>query len=205
MVLTVARLDPEHAYKGVDVLLQAWPLVMRRVPSAELVVAGDGRDRGRLEDLVRSLGLGGAVRFAGRVSDRELIGLYGSAMTFALLARAPLGLRPVGEGFGIVLIEAGAAGLPVVAGNAGPAPEVVVDGETGILVDPEDKFAVADAIVELFQNPEIRRRMGDAGQKRVAQQYSYDAFRARVADLLEALARGRNDLPTTFARTYGQV
>jgi phosphatidyl-myo-inositol dimannoside synthase len=205
MVLTVARLDPEHAYKGVDVLLRAWTLVTRRVPGAELVVAGDGRDRGRLEDLVRSLGLGGAVRFAGRVSDRELIALYGSAVTFALLARAPLGLRPVGEGFGIVLLEAGAAGLPAVAGNAGPTPEVVLDGETGILVDPEDEFAVADAIVELLQNPEVRQRMGDAAQKRVAEHYSYEAFRARVVDLLDALARGRNDLRYDLRSDRGQI
>jgi glycosyltransferase involved in cell wall biosynthesis len=194
VVLTVARLDPEHAYKGVDVLLRAWPLVLHRVPEARLVVAGDGQDRHRLEEMTRSLGLDGAVRFAGRVSDEELVRLYASAAAFALPARAALGSRPVGEGFGIVLLEAGAGGLPVVAGDAGPAPEVVVNGETGILVDPEDEAAVSGAIVELLQDPEARRRMGDAGRKRVQERYSFQAFRVRVAGLLDALAQRRNDL-----------
>ncbi len=192
IVLTVARLDARNRYKGVDTLLRAWQRVHQRLPLAELVVAGDGSDRRRLEDLTRSLGLVGTVRFAGRVSDRELAELYGSAIGFALPARAPIGSRPMGEGFGIVLVEAAAAALPVIAGNVGPTPEVVVHGETGILVDPEDGTAVADAIVRLLEDPEASRRMGDAGRERVAKYYSYE-FGVGVAGLLGSLARRRKD------------
>ncbi len=194
VVLTVARLDARNRYKGVDTLLRAWQRVHQRLRLAELVVVGDGSDRKRLEDLTRSLGLVETVRFAGRVSDEELAELYGSAVAFALPARVSMGSRPMGEGFGIVLVEAAAAGLPVIAGDVGPVPEVVVDGETGILVDPEEGTAVADAIIRLLEDPEACQRMGDAGRERVAKHYSYEAFRAGVAGLLDSLARRRNDL-----------
>jgi phosphatidylinositol alpha-1,6-mannosyltransferase len=151
-------------------------------------VAGDGPDRRRVEEMALSLGLEGAVRFMGGVTEDELGRLYGSAAVFALPARTILGPRPLGEGFGIVFLEAAAAGLPVVAGDAGPAPEVVAHGETGILVDPDNASAVADAIVELLRRPEVRRRMGEAGRQRVREHYSYEGFRARVARLLNDLA-----------------
>jgi phosphatidylinositol alpha-1,6-mannosyltransferase len=191
VVLTVTRLDPRNAYKGLDTLLQAWPQVRRRVGRAELVVAGDGPDRRRLESMVESLGVADAVRFAGRVTEDELARLYGSAAVFALPARTKLGPDPLGEGFGLVFLEAAAAGLPVVAGDAGPAPEVVANGETGILVDPDNEGAVADAIVGLLRAPDMRRRMGEAGRQHVREHYSFETFRTRVAHLMDDLALRR--------------
>src|SRR5207249_10983994 len=117
--------------------------VLWRVRDAELVIVGDGPDRQRLERTASLLRLDGRVRFAGRVSDEELASLYAGATVFALPGRARLGPHPEGEGFGLVFIEAGAAGLPVVAGRAGGTTEAVVDGETGLLVDPEDPDDIA--------------------------------------------------------------
>lgn len=194
VVLAVARLDPTNAYKGVDTLLRALPLLRARVADARLVVVGDGADRPRLKAIARTLGVDGAVRFAGRVSDEELRRLYASAAVFALPAATDLGPPPRGEGFGLVFVEAGAAGLPVVAGAAGPVPEVVRDGEAGLLVDPADEQAVAEALCRLLTDPERALRMGEAGRRRAASEFSYEAFRARVADLIGALASRREDL-----------
>jgi phosphatidyl-myo-inositol dimannoside synthase len=194
-VLTVARLASGDAYKGVDSLLQVWANVRRRVATAELVIVGDGSDRRRLEAMAASSIVDGSVRFLGQVTDMELERLYGGAAVFALPARVELGNRPGGEGFGIVLLEAAAAGLPVVACDDGPTPEVVVNGRTGLLVHPGDEAALADALVELLEDPVRRRRMGEAAIERVAEHYSYEAFRVKVATLLEEL-----DHPTRSAR-----
>jgi phosphatidyl-myo-inositol dimannoside synthase len=187
-VLTVARLDPRNSYKGLDTLINAFPRIRASVPEAQLVVVGDGPDRPHLEAAARGLGLDGIVTFRGRVGDRELAELYASAAVFALPARASLGPHPEGEGFGLVFCEAQAAGLPVVAGSAGPAPEVVENGVSGLLVDPEDPRAVADAIVALLSDPTRARAMGKAGARRVAERYTYRRFRDDLDGLLRPLA-----------------
>lgn len=188
-VLTVARLVPEHAYKGVDTLLAAWPLVLRSVPEAQLVVVGDGPDRPRLEREAARLSLDGSVRFAGRLDDRALAKAYAQAAAFALPARTRVGRGAAGEGFGLVFLEAAAAGLPVVAGNGGAIPEVVRDGETGLLVDPESPEAVAGAIVRLLRDPGFARRLGEAGRRLAQEEFSYERFRERLAGLVERLRR----------------
>ncbi|MDR7545259.1 MAG: glycosyltransferase family 4 protein [Armatimonadota bacterium] len=188
-VLTVARLVPEHAYKGVDTLLAAWPLVLRSVPEAELVVVGDGPDRPRLEREAARLSLDGRVRFTGRIDDRALAEAYRQAAVFTLPARTRVGRWAEGEGFGLVLLEAAAAGLPVVAGNGGAIPEVVRDGETGLLVDPESPEEVAAAIVRLLRNPDLARRLGEAGRRLVREEFSYERFCERLAGLIERLRR----------------
>ncbi|MDR7505924.1 MAG: glycosyltransferase family 4 protein [Armatimonadota bacterium] len=188
-VLTVARLVPEHAYKGVDTLLAAWPLVLRSVPEAELVVVGDGPDRPRLEREAARLVLDGRVRFAGHLDDRALAEAYTQAAVFALPARTRVGRGAAGEGFGLVFLEAAAAGLPVVAGNGGAIPEVVRDGETGLLVDPESPEAVAAAIVRLLRDPDLARRLGEAGRRLAREEFSYERFRERLAGLIEGLRR----------------
>jgi phosphatidylinositol alpha-1,6-mannosyltransferase len=189
VVLTVARLVPEHAYKGVDTLLAAWPLVLRSVPEAQLVVVGDGPDRPRLEREAARLSLDGRVRFAGRLDDRALAEAYTQAAVFALPARTRVGREAAGEGFGLVFLEAAAAGLPVVAGNGGAIPEVVRDGETGLLVDPDSPEEVAAAIVRLLRDPGLGRRLGEAGRRLAREEFSYERFRERLAELVERLRR----------------
>ena len=139
-----------------------------------------------------TLGIETSVIFAGAVDDAELTRLYQSAAVFALPARITTS-PPRGEGFGIVFLEAAASGLPVVAGDAGPSPEVV-DESMGVLVDPRDASDVADAIVRLLADDDLRRKMGEAGREHVRECYSYEIFRARIASLLDDLTHRRSDI-----------
>jgi len=184
-VLTVARLVDR--YKGHDVLLRALPLVRERVPDVEWVVVGDGPLRSELEADARQRGLAGAVRFLGSVGDEERNAWLRRADVFAMPSRLPGG-RLAGEGFGIAYLEASSYGTPVVAGNVGGAVDAVLDGETGLLVDPTDPAAVGEAIARLLLEPALARRLGEAGARR-ARELAWPQVAARVqALLLELLA-----------------
>jgi len=179
VVLGVSRLVPR---KGFDVLLDATAGLH---PSVQVVIAGSGRDRRRLETRARRLGLGGRARFLGRVPDESLPDLYGCADVFAMPCRDRwAGLEA--EGFGIVFLEAAACGVPAVAGRSGGAHEAVADGETGIVVPPRDVGALRDALAGLLDDAGCRMRMGEAARRRAERDFSCD----RLVDRLVPLARG---------------
>ncbi|MEK6227889.1 MAG: glycosyltransferase family 4 protein, partial [Actinomycetota bacterium] len=183
-VITVARLnDP---YKGHNVVMRAMPLICARVPGAQWVVVGEGRLRPDLEAQARALGVEDAVRFAGGVSDEERDRLLCAAHVFVMPSRIPPG-GVGGEGFGIVYLEAGARGLPVVAGNVGGAVDAVIDGQTGVLVDPEDHLAVADAVADLLLDPDEAGRLGEGGRRR-AGELSWPNVTRQVEDVLLEVA-----------------
>jgi len=184
-LLTVSRLDDE--YKGHDVILRALPLIKRQVPDICWVVLGDGSLRPGLERQAAEEGLDGNARFLGEVSDAERDQWYRTAHVFVMPSRMPA--QGGGEGFGIVYLEAGARGLPVVAGNVGGALDAVVDGETGVLVDPTDPTAVARATVELLRSPERAARMGQTAAART-QQFAWPVIAREVEDLVRAVADG---------------
>ena len=184
-VLTVSRLTVGHEYKGVDMLLEAWPEVVALIPEAELVVVGDGDDRPRLEELARRWGCSESVYFLGRLPDSELRDEYRRAMLFALPGREELGSVIGGEGFGIVFLEAAAAGLPVLAGASGGSREAVVDGVTGCLLRPGATASeVAEAIVELLTDTARSNAMGIAGKRWVSENYSLERFATELDHLL---------------------
>ncbi len=185
--LSVARLEKNEQYKGVDTLIHAWPKVARRVPEAELVVVGDGPDKPRLERIASALGVSDRVSFFGRVSDEDLRRAYATAGVFVLPGRCSLGPEPEGEGFGLVFAEAGLQGLAVVAGDAGGATEVVADGESGILVDPDNPEQVADATVKVLRDKGLAHRLGEGGRARALREYSYERFRNAVESLMSSL------------------
>jgi phosphatidylinositol alpha-1,6-mannosyltransferase len=184
-VLTVARL--RDRYKGHDVLLRAMPLIRSRVPAARWVVVGDGPLRPELERLAAKHDLDGHVRFVGEASDAERDAWLDRAHVFAMPARLPRG-GVGGEGFGIVFLEANAHGMPVVAGNVGGALDAVVHAKTGLLVDPADHNAVANAVTELLLDPERAAVLGRAGAAR-ARRFAWPAIAERVEDLLLQVAR----------------
>ena len=186
LIVTVARLTDR--YKGHDVVLEALPSIRARVPGARWIVVGDGPLRPELEARAGELGMSHAVHFTGAVSDAERDAWLDRAQVFVMPSRLPPG-GAGGEGFGIVYLEAGAHGLPVVAGAVAGALDAVVDGETGILVEPERTEAVAGALTELLLDPERARRLGDAGARRAAE-LSWPRMVSRVEDvLLQVLAR----------------
>ena len=187
VVLTVGRLAASERYKGHDVMLDAWPLVLREIPEARYIIVGDGDDRSRLEQRAHQMELSGSVIFKGGVSSAELQSCYDDCRVFALPARTELDPRaPRGEGFGIVFLEAMAHGKPVVGPNIGAPTEFIRDGEHGFLVDPVNPAKLAQALVELLAHPERARQMGEAGRMWVQQQYSYEMFRERLRKILQA-------------------
>jgi phosphatidyl-myo-inositol dimannoside synthase len=166
-ILTVARL--EERYKGHDVLVRALPLVRAKVPDVQWIVIGDGSLRPGLEQLADSYGVADSIRFLGTACDETRNSWLRRAHLLAMPSRLPGG-RFAGEGFGIAYLEAGAYGKPVVAGNVGGALDAVLDGESGLLVDPEDPVAVAEAISRLLLDPDLARRLGEGGARRARSQ-----------------------------------
>lgn len=189
-IVTVSRL--RERYKGHDVMLVALEAARREIPDAHWVVVGDGPLRAELEAATRAADLETAVTYVGTVTDERRDAILRAADIFAMPSRLPPGEG--GEGFGIVFLEAGAHGLPVVAGNVGGALDAVVDGETGLLVDPESPLAVSEALVRLLLDPELAQRMGRAGRARAAA-FNWPHIADRVnTTLLEVQgeARGRS-------------
>ncbi len=191
-ILSVSRLT--ELYKGHDTVIRALPLIKSRCPAARYVIAGDGRLRQYLARVARSVGVEADVVFAGEVSDDELRCLYRESSVLVQLSRESASGGGA-EGFGIVCLEAAACGRPVVAGRSGGLVDAIVDGETGILVDPLDLGATAEAIVSVLTNPALARRLGEAGRRRVVEQFTWDAVTAEARRLL-ARAAGQTWTPS---------
>jgi phosphatidylinositol alpha-1,6-mannosyltransferase len=182
-IVTVARL--EDRYKGHDVVMRSLALVRRRIPDVRWVIVGDGSLRDELERLAERLRVRDAVVFAGAVDNAERDEWLGRSDVFAMPSRLPP--SGGGEGFGIVFLEAGLRGLPVVAANVGGSVDAVENGRTGVLVDPEDERAIATALTELLLDAPRARAMGSAGAER-ASAYGWDRAAERVETLLLAAA-----------------
>jgi phosphatidyl-myo-inositol dimannoside synthase len=183
VILCVSRLVPR---KGQDVLIRGMEVVHRLAPGAGLLIVGDGPDRGRLE----ALGAGsppGTVSFAGQVSDAELPAHYAACDVFAMPCRSRWGGLEV-EGFGIVYLEAGATGKPVVAGRSGGAAEAVEDGRTGILVEAGEPKAVGLSVSRLIMDGDRALRMGAAGRARVEARFTWRRQASALLDLLRQAA-----------------
>jgi phosphatidylinositol alpha-1,6-mannosyltransferase len=185
-IITVARL--EDRYKGHDVMLQALALVRARVPDVLWVVVGDGSLRGELEADAMRLDVADHVVFTGRVSDEARDRRLTEAHVFAMPSRLPPSGTEGGEGFGIVYLEAGLHGLPVVAGAVGGARDAVIHGETGLLVDPTSSEEVAGALCDLLLDVDRARMLGAAGGSH-ARGFSWERMSRGVrAVLADALA-----------------
>jgi glycosyltransferase involved in cell wall biosynthesis len=188
LILFVGRLAEK---KGVRYLLEAMPDVLRHSPGCTLVIAGDGPLRGQLEALANRLGIGDSVRFVGGVSHDELPAYYASADVFVGPSIVAQGGDT--EAFGVVFAEAMAAGRPIVATSVGGVADIVVQGRTGLLVEPESARAVAEAIKELLDSPEKASRMGTLAQRWVRIGFDWRRVAARYAALLDEVAGGRRD------------
>jgi phosphatidylinositol alpha-1,6-mannosyltransferase len=179
VIVTVARL--RDAYKGHDVVLQALRLVRVHVPDVLWAVIGDGRLRRLYERTAEDLGLNDHVRFLGTVDDVETDAWLDRAHVFVMPSRTtPDGQ---GEGFPLAYLEAAAHGLPIVAGIDDGAVDAVVDGETGLLVDPTDPKAVAGALIELLLDEGRAERLGRAALERT-RKFGWVRVAAQVEELL---------------------
>lgn len=171
----VTRLSKE---KGLHYLLEAFAVVAGRRPEASLVLAGEGPERRRLERLAARLGLGERVQFLGEVPHEQVPQVLQGLDIFAMPSTY--------EGFGVAALEAGAMEVPVVASRIHGIPDVVVDGETGLLVPPRDRQALAAALERLAADGDLRRRLGRAGRAFVAEHYSWEENTTQMEALYRA-------------------
>jgi glycosyltransferase involved in cell wall biosynthesis len=177
VVLTMARLVEE---KGIAFLLEA----TRSLPDVQVVIAGDGPQRDALERQARALGVGGRVVFLGRRSDVP-----------QLLACSDIVVLPsLNEGLPLAVLEAMAAGKPVVATIVGGTDELIADGQTGLLVPPRDPPALAAAVRSLAENPKLASAIAAAGRRHVEQSFSATAMLERVTTIYEELLSARGAL-----------
>jgi phosphatidylinositol alpha-1,6-mannosyltransferase len=175
VILTVARLAQ---VKGIDTVIRALPKVLEAIPNTAYLVIGDGPLRAELEHLAEVLGVSDHVVFVGAIDhlSNDLPRYYRACDVFVMVSR-PLPRGREIERFGMAYLEAGACGKPVVAGRGGGVEEAVEDGVTGLLVDPLDVNAIAQAMVRVLQDEELARRLGENGRKRAAKQPDWDLLK----------------------------
>lgn len=180
VVVCVSRLVPR---KGQDMLIRAWPEIRSRVDRAALVIVGGGPHADELRRIARDTGAEADLVFTGGVPGDELPGYYAMADLFAMPCRT----RGAGldvEGLGIVFLEASATGIPVVAGRSGGAPETVLDGRTGRVVDGRSRDEIAAAVSGILADPGSAAGMGAEGRSWVSREWNWETHTARLAELL---------------------
>jgi phosphatidylinositol alpha-1,6-mannosyltransferase len=178
ILLTVGRLVSR---KGIDTTLRALPSVLDSISSLTYLIVGTGPDRDRLERLAYALGVQDHVHFAGRVSAEDLPSYYQASDLFVMPSRAA---PPDVEGYGIVFLEAGACGVPVIGARTGGIPDAVQDGETGRLVPPSSPTALADAISTLLTTPDLAQHLGKQGLERVRATANWDHVASQLWAIL---------------------
>ncbi len=177
VILAAGRLSPE---KGFDVLVSAMPRIIEEAPGAILAVVGAGPAHSRLTAQIARLGLEPTVRLVGFVPD--VAPWLGAADVVVVPSRS--------EGQGLVALEAMALGVPVVASRVGGLPEVVSNGVTGLLTMPDDPDALAEAVIALARDSELRTSLGWEGRKRAEDAFSIEAMLNRISALYRAVAKG---------------
>lgn len=173
--LIVGRMSSRERYKGHDLLVDIWPDVRAAVPAAELVVVGTGDDLARLRAKA-----GDGIHFVGGLSGPDLARVYQQAAFFAMPSS--------GEGFGLVYLEAMRAGKACLAAP-GAAEEILSDGETGLIVDPEDRAGMTAAVVRLFREHAWREGLGAAGRRTVSERFTQAQMTERLRTRLGLAAQ----------------
>jgi phosphatidylinositol alpha-1,6-mannosyltransferase len=183
---TMARMEPRKNHRmGIEVLQK---LRCEGIPLA-FVCAGDGEERTRLEEMAKETGLREWIRFPGAISEQEKRLLFAASDIYVMPS---IRVGEMIEGFGIVFLEAAAAGVPAVCGNTGGQPEAVLDMQTGIVVDGRDLNDVASAVRNLAINPQLRRNMGERGRLWAAEhawEHVVERTREAIQDALNSTVR----------------
>ncbi|MEA2173648.1 MAG: phosphatidyl-myo-inositol dimannoside synthase [Blastocatellia bacterium] len=175
-LLSVCRLDSSERYKGVDHVIESLPWVARNVPDVQYIVVGGGTDLARHQELAAAKGVADRVHFLGFVDEATLRDCYRNCELFVMPS--------AGEGFGFVFLEAMQYGKAVVAANSGGAPEVVQDNLTGSLVEYGNTEQLARVLTDLCLNTTERERLGEAGQRRLRERFTFPGFKAVLTDIL---------------------
>jgi phosphatidylinositol alpha-1,6-mannosyltransferase len=167
-------------------VIRAMPLLRQRIQGVTYLIVGDGPHRQELQRLVDDTGVRECVVFAGEAKAADLPDIYALGDVFVMPNREQKDACDV-EGFGLVFLEANACGKPVVGGRSGGVVDAVVDGRTGLLVDPTNLEEVSAAIEKLLTNHELARLMGEQGRSRVVADFSWPGVASRVQRILETV------------------
>ena len=180
VIVSIGRLV---ARKGSDQLIKAMPEVLKQFPKSKLLLVGTGNYQKRLEKLVRNLKVQDSVVFTGRVEHDLLPDYFRLGDIFAAPCRSRYGGLEV-EGLGIVYLEASACGVPVIAGKSGGAPDAVLDGKTGFLVNGRNHREVGSAVIKLLSDQALRQKMGADGRVWMEQLWSWEGIGARFEEII---------------------
>ncbi len=167
IILTVGRLV---ARKGQDKVIEAMPQILKRAPQAIYAIVGDGPERENLKSKIENLKLENEVLLLGEMSEEKKNAFYQLCDIFAMTPRQR---GPDVEGFGTVYLEANQFGKPVVAGKSGGVSEAVLDGVTGIIVDPENVNQIAEGIIKLLSEDNLAKKIGQQGKERVEREFRW--------------------------------
>ncbi len=181
IILTVSHLVKRKGHRQV---IQALPEVLRRVPTATYLIVGKGPEEDGLRQLARRYGVEERVIFSGCVSPAELPLYYNAGDVFIMPSR---GIEEEGdfEGFGIVFLEANACGKPVIGGRSGGVEDAIVEGKTGLLVDPLSREDVAGALISLLTDERLAQELGRKGRERVEKELNWRTISRRILKELE--------------------
>jgi len=180
VIVSVGRLVHR---KGQDTLVEALPMILREVPDAHLLFVGEGPRRDFMQKRAEKLGVTAHITFIGRIQYGELPQYICVGDIFAMPSRSRLAGLEV-EGLGIVYLEASACGIAVIGGTSGGAPDAVIDGQTGLVVDGKSKSDVASAAVKLLKNPELAKQMGARGREWIIDEWQWDRWATEFNSLL---------------------
>lgn len=176
VLLTVARLAATEKHKGIEQVIFSLSRLVENHPEIIYQVVGDGADKARLEKVAQDLGLSEKVNFVGEKFGSDLQRYYANCDLFVMPSKK--------EGFGLVFLEAMAYGKPAIGGNHGGTPDVILDGETGFLVEYGDVAALTDRILRLLEDESLRIAMGQKGRQRVLQNFTFEHYRQRLLELI---------------------
>jgi phosphatidyl-myo-inositol dimannoside synthase len=208
VILTVGNLVPR---KGHDMVIRALPRLRTTVSDVKYIIIGEafGEDpyRNQLENLAIGLGVRDCVIFAGNVSAEDLPDIYALADVFVMASREQLDACDV-EGFGMVFLEASACAKPVVGGRSGGIPDAIVDGITGLLVNPHDPEDIANALARLLSNSDLATRFGQEGRSWVVKYFGWDRVADQVQGILQSILQEsshRELSHSTYSVAHNQI
>lgn len=179
VILTVARLD---RYKGQDIVIQSLPKVLQKCPDVVYLIVGNGRGKDSLINLVKELKLESHVRFIGYVSDDKLPEYYNLCNVFIMI---PHQVKGDFEGFGLTYLEANACSKPAIGGRTGGVPEAIIDGKTGIIVNPKSIEEISQALITILFNAGLAQKMGEAGRLRVEKELNWRIVASKMWRIME--------------------
>ncbi|MCH7818930.1 MAG: glycosyltransferase [Candidatus Marinimicrobia bacterium] len=168
---------------GVEYLIRAMKIVVDRGFNSNLVLVGDGSQFDNLVNLGRSLGISNLIKFIGKV-DNSKVASYLQTMDIFVVPSISSS-----ETFGVAVIEASSCAIPVIASDIGGLSEVVVDGETGYLIPPRNEEAIAEKIIKLIEEPELRQNLGANGRKFVLDNYDWNLCAKKMEEVYESILK----------------